>query len=37
MQNDIKKRKKKAPIICAAVVIAFGNQIITLAKQAHNS
>lgn len=23
MQNDIKKSKKKAPIICAAVVIAF--------------
>ena len=23
MQNDIKKSKKKVPIICAAVVIAF--------------
>lgn len=23
MQNDIKKSKKKAPIICATVVIAF--------------
>ena len=23
MQNDIKKSKKKAPIICAVVVIAF--------------
>ena len=23
MQNDIKKSQKKAPIICAAVVIAF--------------
>ena len=23
MQNDIKKSKKKAPFICAAVVIAF--------------